>query len=241
MEEIYTIPVNEAFEGDCECPICAMYHKLEKDAIDFTMGPSYMEDDIRAATDEMGFCQKHMQMLSKSSNKLGNALILKTHFDKVINDVSNLSQGKVSSKRGIFAKKQEGEDAVAGYINKLNKSCYVCDRIDTTFMRYVDTCFHLWKKDSSFKEKIKSSKGFCTQHYGLLRNEAGKKLSGAALDEFIAVIDGLYLENMKRVRDDLEWFINKFDYKYANEPWKNAKDSLVRAVIKSNCIIEDDK
>ena len=31
---------------------------------------------------------------------------------------------------------------------------------------------------------------------------------------------------MKRVRDDVEWFINKFDHKYANEPWKMAKNSL---------------
>lgn len=37
---------------------------------------------------------------------------------------------------------------------------------------------------------------------------------------------------MKRVRDDVVWFINKFDHKYANEPWKNAKDSLVRATLK---------
>ena len=37
---------------------------------------------------------------------------------------------------------------------------------------------------------------------------------------------------MKRVRDDVAWFINKFDHKYANEPWKNAKDSLVRATLK---------
>ena len=39
--------------------------------------------------------------------------------------------------------------------------------------------------------------------------------------------NSLYIENMKRVRDDVEWFINKFDHKYIDEPWKNAKDSLV--------------
>ena len=39
---------------------------------------------------------------------------------------------------------------------------------------------------------------------------------------------------MKRVRDDVAWFINKFDHKYANEPWKNSKDSLTRAMVKDN-------
>ena len=46
-EQLYTIPVNEAFALDCECPVCAMHHKLKEDALDFTLGPSYMEDDIR--------------------------------------------------------------------------------------------------------------------------------------------------------------------------------------------------
>ena len=50
--------------------------------------------------------------------------------------------------------------------------------------------------------------------------------------EFTNLITTLYLDNMKRVRDDVEWFINKFDHKYADAPWKNAKDSLVRATLK---------
>ena len=44
-EQLYTIPVNEAFEADFECPICAMHRSLERNAIEYTMGPSYMEDD----------------------------------------------------------------------------------------------------------------------------------------------------------------------------------------------------
>ena len=60
-EKIYTIPVNDAFSSDCECPICSMYKALEDDAVSYTMGPSYMEDDIRAVTDKKGFCQKHLK------------------------------------------------------------------------------------------------------------------------------------------------------------------------------------
>ena len=26
-EKIYTIPVNDAFDKDCECPLCAMYQE----------------------------------------------------------------------------------------------------------------------------------------------------------------------------------------------------------------------
>lgn len=29
-EQLYTIPVNDAFETDCECPLCLMHSQLEK-------------------------------------------------------------------------------------------------------------------------------------------------------------------------------------------------------------------
>ena len=32
-EKIYTIPVNDAFDMDCECPICSMREKLEMEAV----------------------------------------------------------------------------------------------------------------------------------------------------------------------------------------------------------------
>ena len=63
---------------------------------------------------------------------------------------------------------------------------------------------------------------------------AARELSGNALDEFVKTTNELYIDNMKRVRDDVAWFINKFDHKYANEPWKNSKDSLTRAMVKGN-------
>ena len=47
MEQIYTIPVNEAFEavtgGDnCTCPFCLMYNRLEDNELDLILGASMM-------------------------------------------------------------------------------------------------------------------------------------------------------------------------------------------------------
>ena len=42
----------------------------------------------------------------------------------------------------------------------------------------------------------------------------------------------VYFDNMERVNGDLSWFIDKFDYRYKNEPWKNSKDALPRGIIK---------
>ena len=76
-EKLYTIPVNEVFEKKCECPVCEIFKSLEKHSLEFTMGPSYMEDDIRAMTDKTGFCKAHSEKLLKMNNRLGMALILK--------------------------------------------------------------------------------------------------------------------------------------------------------------------
>ena len=115
-EKIYTIPVNDAFSSDCECPICSMYKALEDDAVSYTMGPSYMEDDIRAVTDKKGFCQKHLKKVYDCENRLGFALVMKTHLDRVINDIESLQDGKVAGK-SMF--KKADKPAVTTYTEQL--------------------------------------------------------------------------------------------------------------------------
>ena len=38
---------------------------------------------------------------------------------------------------------------------------------------------------------------------------------------------------MKRVNEDISWFIDKFDYRNQDAPWKNSKDALPRGIIKT--------
>lgn len=231
-EQLYTIPVNDAFDSDCECPICAMYKDLEQNAIDYTMGPSYMEDDNRAMTDKMGFCSSHVKILYGEKNRLGLALMLNTHMNKTINDLKSLAADKPLASGGLFKKAQASN--VTEYINKLENTCFICDRIQGTFDRYIDTLFHLWKKDKDFKEKFKNCKGFCVYHYGILYDRGAIKLSKELYSEFLDVLNQVFFENMERVNGDISWFIDKFDYRFKNEPWKNSKDALPRGIIKTN-------
>ncbi|TAH64529.1 MAG: hypothetical protein EWM47_12385 [Anaerolineaceae bacterium] len=236
-EKLHTIPVNEAFDIDGECPVCNMRKELETKAIDFTMGPSYMEDDVRGETSRLGFCDKHIELLYKNQNRLGLSLILKSHLDRVIKDVEKLSSRNARiEKPSLFKKQSESSDLVS-YIEGLDGSCYICEMIDRTFMRYIATIFYLYRQEESFRKKFRACKGFCNRHYSLLSKQAAKHISGEPLKDFIKELDSLYLDNMKRVRDDLDWFIDKFDYRYADEPWKNSKDALPRTINKTNSII----
>ncbi|MGN0383676.1 MAG: DUF6062 family protein [Eubacterium sp.] len=234
-EKLYTIPVKEAYSHDCECPLCNMYNAIEKSVIEFVMGPSYMEDDIRAATDKTGFCKEHARQLMACENRLGMALILSTHLKKTNSDIAKLSAADKPST--LFHKKDFS--SLLNYIDNLDNSCYVCDRVDAVFDRYIATIYHLWKTDKEFKKTYETSKGFCTKHYAELIRGASKHFNSKQLDEFTDVTNKLYYENMERIREDINWFINKFDYMYRNEPWKNSKDALPRTLTKVNGIMDE--
>lgn len=229
-EQLYSIPVNDAFDAECECPVCVMYRTLEKNAVDFTMGPSYMEDDVRMETNKVGFCPDHVRMMYDTQNRLGLALMLHTHTQNIIRETEKLQKKGRTQAGGLFKKSEES--AVAAYMNRLGKSCFICNRINDTFGRYIDTIFYLYRREESFRRKFKASKGFCNMHYGLLYDAAPGYLSGRELDEFTKLLDSLYLENMKRVCDDIEWYTDKFDYRNVDAPWKNSKDAVVRTILK---------
>ena len=64
MQEIYTIPINEAFDmgledKSCGCPICALYRMLEETSLDTAMGGSMMEPSVRIRMNDEGFCKVH--------------------------------------------------------------------------------------------------------------------------------------------------------------------------------------
>lgn len=236
-EQLYTIPVNDAFAVDYECPVCSMYDSLEKDAIEFTMGPSYMEDDIRMETNKIGFCTHHVKQLYKHQNRLGLALILHTHMQRTNRDLEDLLSSDKPVKKGLFAKKTENASPVTEYIENLNQSCYICNRIDRIFARYLATIYHCYEHDEEFRRKFAASKGFCTKHFGMLYEGAPSSLSGKRLPEFIKTLNEVYLTNMKRVTDDLEWFTDKFDYRNEDKPWKNSKDALPRSMNKTNSVL----
>lgn len=238
-EQLYTIPVNDAFQKDCECPVCSMYQALEQDAVNFTMGPSYMEDDVRMETNQIGFCTRHIKQLYRHQNRLGLALMLHTHMQRTNEVLRELTSSSSPSGKRLFSRKNAPASPVTEYIRQLEQSCYICKRIDRIFERYIATIFHCYHHDEAFRNTFAASKGFCTAHFGLLYEKAPSFLSGKELPAFLQTLTKSYLDNMERVTDDLEWFTDKFDYRNADAPWKNSKDALPRSITKTNSLTEE--
>ena len=226
MEQIYTIPVNEAFDASaenaaCGCPMCALYRKLEENELDLILGASMMEPDVRIKTNRKGFCRTHYDMMFVRKNRLGMALTLESHLNELRDDLSKGLLGTIIGRPDARPAKRIGE---------LEGSCYVCERIDFHFQHMAETVVLLFETDANFVEKMKHQPYFCLPHYRLLLEKAAIRLNKKQLPAFCditrRVVDG-YLETLT---EDVSWFCKKFDYRYDAEPWKNSKDSVERAI-----------
>lgn len=226
MEQIYTIPVNEAFEAGaanaaCGCPLCALYRRLEENELDLILGASMMEPDVRIKTNKQGFCRTHYDMMFVRKNRLGMALTLESHLNELREEL-----------RGGFLDNLRGRPDIkpARRIAALEKSCYVCERIDFHFSHMIETVVLLFDADETFAEKIKKQPYFCLPHYRLLLETAAARLPKKKLPDFVRIVSDVTETYMKTLSDDVSWFCKKFDYRFDAEPWGNAKDSVERAI-----------
>ena len=135
MEQLYTIPVNEAFdaaleEGACTCPMCSLYDRLEENELDLILGASMMEPDVRIKTNALGFCHRHYGNMFHRKNRLGLALMLESHLAELEKSLSDDGLSALFSGVGSGPMKK---------LEKLNQSCYICERIEGHFARMFDT------------------------------------------------------------------------------------------------------
>ncbi len=241
-EKIYTIPVNEAFESPGECPICMLSKKLDEEILDYILGPSYMEEDIREETDRIGFCKYHYNKMYEAQNRLGVALMVSTHLKHIIGELGDIIKADTEQpKKHKHFKKSAGRLPLKEYTDKLECSCYACKRISKRMESYTETFFYLWKKEPEFREKVAQTNGFCLEHFSMLIEEAHKRMNASEFSEFVKAVVPLQMENLSRIDGELDWFIKKFDYRFQEEPWKNSRDSLKRAILKVSSAFVNDK
>ena len=222
MEQIYTIPVNEAFEASrddpsCGCPMCAIYRKLEENELDLILGASMMEPDVRIKTNEQGFCRLHYDLMFVRKNRLGMALTLESHLKELQEDIKEGTFGTPGTKP-------------LKRITELESSCYVCKRAAFHFEHMAETVVFLWDSDEDFGPKLRAQPYFCIPHYKKLLEYGQKRLGKKKLTQFTAEVGKVVNDYMTTLTEDVSWFCKKFDYRYDQEPWYNSKDSVERAI-----------
>ena len=222
MEQIYTIPVNEAFEASaenkaCGCAFCALYEKLEENELDLILGASMMEPDVRIKTNKQGFCRGHYEKMFVLKNRLGMALTMESHIAELRKEIKDAPLSPPASR----AKKR---------IAELEGTCYVCSRIAFHFEHMFETAALLYDKDEAFRHKLLAQPYFCLPHYrrflAIAEKRLGKKLYVIFAKDCASVVEPYF----EQLQEDVSWFCKKFDYRYDEEPWYNSKDAVERAI-----------
>ena len=228
-ETIYTIPINEAFDTECSCAICAIENRIESEEIEYALGPAMMEPDFRIISNQKGFCKAHYKSLLQNGKSLPMALVLQTHIEKQTKDIF-LEKVKKESKNGFLKKKSEefaSAKKITEHIENLNNSCIICERTQDTMNRYFNNLIYMWKSQPEFREKFASKKGFCIPHFSKLLKYAMDDLNEKDFKEFYHTIVHMQEQVQNNLYDNISEFVMLFDHNNTNtNPEEKVKNSI---------------
>lgn len=249
-EQIYTIPINEAFEQSGGCPLCRMKKKLERESLDYVMGAAMMDPDVRIRTNRLGFCRRHYDDMLSMKNRLSLALMLESHLDEVSRlfpeDVSALPemppppppaagapvpppdlpgdlpeamQALPMDPPPRFARfRRYGGPNPAQMALVQSKSCYVCARAADFERNVLSNVAHMWRRESSFRERFKAQEFFCLDHYGRLLHAARHELNDPSFRELYQTMTEINARFIRQLRGDVTGFCRSFDHQNAGKP-----------------------
>lgn len=251
QDTIYTIPVTEAYENSCECPLCVLESRFEQDRIRYYLGPSLMEPENRIETNDLGFCGRHFTMMYETrANRLGLGLILDTYMTEQNARIGRMtaaggSDAESSGKKSFLSalKPQakdsaKAADAILAYWKEHEQSCCICRDQEKTMERYLEVILHLYFSQKEFRDRFDGGMGYCMRHFTQLLAYGRKHLSGQKQDTFLTNLLRQQQENLERLQGEVHWFTKKFDYRNADAPWGNSRDALPRSIRKMTGIQE---
>lgn len=239
-EKIYTIPVHDAYNAGQACPLCTLERTLTEELLTYFLGPALMEPEVRVNTNARGFCRQHWRELyNREENRLGLGLIMHTHMIDLVDDFDKgLTHSIPAGNAKLFSGRQkdykERLTSLAEHIDNRVKHCAVCDKLDHTMERYLDVIFYEYFAEPEFRKQFDAGHGYCLPHLADLLRGVTRYLNQNQAADFMAHLARQQTAGLQALRDDVEWFTLKFDYRNADKDWKNSKDALPRTIRKLN-------
>ncbi len=220
-EVIYTIPINDAYDVKCGCPICRIEKKLNTESLEYIMGAAMMEPDVRIETNKLGFCSEHFSAMLEMKNRLSLALMLQSYLAEL--------QEKAFPEKTSFMTKKEFE-GISAKLSESTQNCFVCSRVSEKLSQYIRNIIYLWQSDEEFREKTRAQEYFCPKHLSLLfesaRNTLSKRNYGKFCDDhFIGT-----RRVLSSLSEDVTKFCNSYNYMFRDVPLGDAKFSAERTI-----------
>ena len=225
--ELETIPIWDTYTTNPHCPLCTLEKKAESTYIDFFLGNSVMNPEMRVQVNKTGFCPHHFTGLYKrGENRHGLGLMTQTHMKRVreklsLNKKAEVLKGSAKKITAFFKKLKEIEE-----------QCMICNRLENTLKRYAFTIVYLWKKDASFRKQYSESRGVCLHHLPLLLSMSREALRGREQEEFTRITLELTDRYLEKAEKDLLVFTGKYGFEKAHETWGEERFALITSIQK---------
>lgn len=234
-ETIYTIPINEAFDSECSCALCTIENRLEKEQVEYALGPAMMEPDFRINSNKKGFCKSHYRMLIDARKALPLALVLQTHIQQQNKDIFTDITDKAEKPKGLFKKQSEEASSAMKIISRIEetkKHCIICEKIGEIMDRYLNNLIYIWKTEQDFRQKFASKDGFCVPHFAMLLKYAQSELNAKEFSEFYHTIVPMQKKSQEQMYSDVSDFTRLFDHNSDKKANDNVKNAIRRSIQK---------
>ena len=168
-------------------------------------------------------------------NTLGNAWILKTRMVYLRSEMKKKMEGftpQPATTLSKIKKKDARENSLSAWIRQEESRCYVCSRVDDTYRRVLDTFVHQVKHEKEFLDLVKGSKGFCIHHFADLVEICERELGKKEQEQLFPILFEQMNGELDRIQEDIDWLIEKYDYRNADKDWKNSQDAVQRTMQK---------
>lgn len=203
----------QKFKENTECPLCEIQSVVEEQFLHEFLNDAVMEDSTREKVNKYGFCSEHFDKLFFRPNKLSVALQIQTRTDYL-----NKILTPIKTVKG--AKKQAKE------LEKASDSCIICKYTQESMEKYYKTIAQLFSREPEFIKLFMVSKGFCIEHYTNLLRYAS--YAGSLKNDYIEALFKIQKRGFERIKQEVNLFCSKHDYRNANMPLGSAQTALPR-------------
>ena len=222
---IQTTPIWDAFKSNCDCPLCALYERVEQRLITRYLEDAVMEPSARVKVNKRGFCADHLKKLFVGGNKLGLSLQVNTRSEFILDEITEFKNGSGAKK--LSQKLLKGMD-----------TCIICDEANDVMDRYAYTIAEMFLNEPEFEKIFSKSKGFCLPHFALLLKFVSR--AGKAQNAYAQALYKVQVEGMRKSNDELERFSRRFDYN-STDKQSQTNDALLASINKLKGRILSDK
>ena len=207
---IQTAPIWDAYKQD-GCPLCALYEARQTRLVTQYLTDNVMDPDFRVASNDRGFCARHINQMYAGQNKLGLALQLETRAAALCDLLKSAPTDKKAAKKTA---------------DKLNahRGCVICDALDEVMPRYYMTVAEMFMNEKDFPELFKGAR-HCLKHTQDLYSVA--EYAGKSAAAYLFALTEAIKRDLSRAEKELKDFADCFDFKSGSRPDASA---LPRAI-----------